>query len=245
MVLIVAVLCTSTPIFEKSGMNLREQMEQIYRDIPLDSIPWISSEPPGLLVRAVETGKVKPCKAVDLGCGAGHYAVWLAQQSFDVIGIDISRHAIKHAADLAARKGVSCRFVVGDLLGDVKKYYASFEFAYDWELLHHIFPEDRPHYVKNVHNLLRPNGKYFSLCFSERDAEFGGKGKYRRTPLGTTLYFSSEEELRELFEPFFHILELSTLEIPGKHKPHMANAVWLERRRRQNRKSQNDLAFSQ
>ena len=211
-------------------MDLREQMERIYGEIPPENIPWNLSAPPALLTGAVETGQIKPCRTLDLGCGVGNYAVWLALQGFDVTGIDFSRHAINHAIDLAARKGVSCRFVVADLLGDLKEFHAGFELAYDWEVLHHIFPEDRECYLLNVHNVLRPHGKYFSLCFSEKDSEFGGKGKIRGTPLGTTLYFSSEEELKQLFEPLFYILELNTVEIPGKYKPHLANAAWLERK---------------
>jgi len=105
-----------------------------------------------------------------------------------------------------------------------------FDFAYDWELLHHITPEDRPTYLQNVHNILRSNGLYFSVCFSEKDPDFGGKGKFRETPLGTILYFSSEEELKELYKPFFHVLELNTIEIRGKYGPHMANVAWLRRK---------------
>ncbi len=211
-------------------MNLNEQMEQIYRDIQPDNIPWNLSEPPGLLVEAVEAGKIECCKAVDLGCGTGNYAVWLAQQGFEVTGIDFSQHAIKQARDLAIRKGVSCLFAVADLLGDLKEFHTSFDFAYDWEVLHHIFPKDRPLYLQSVHNILRPKGIYLSVCFSEKDPEFGGKGKFRKTPLGTTLYFSSEEELKKLFDPFFHIYELNTVAIQGKYKPHLANSALLERK---------------
>ena len=111
----------------------------------------------------------------------------------------------------------------------MKKFHEHFDFAYDWEVLHHIFPEDRECYLNNVHSMLRPNGEYFSLCFSEKDSDFGGQGKYRKTPLGTTLYFSSEDELKELFDPLFHVCELSTVEIEGKYKPHLVNIAWLKR----------------
>ncbi len=211
-------------------MDLREQMDKIYRDIPLENIPWNMLEPPRLLVEAIESGMIKPCKAVDLGCGAGNYSVWLAGRGFDVTGIDISPQAIAHANELAARKGVSCRFIAADLLGDLKEYHGNFELAYDWEVLHHIFPDDRPWYIENVHSLLGPGGAYLSLCFSDKDPSFGGPDKFRTTNLGTVLYFSSEEELRELFAPRFDILELNTVEIPGKYGFHMANATWMKAR---------------
>ena len=211
-------------------MDLREQMDKIYRDIPLENIPWNMSEPPRLLVEAVQTGKIKPCKAVDLGCGAGNYSVWLAGWGFDVTGIDFSPQAIAHANELAAHKGVLCRFVAADLLGDLKEYHEVFDLAYDWELLHHIFPDNRPGYIKNVHSLLRPGGVYLSLCFSDKDTSFGGRDKFRTTNLGTVLYFSSEQELRELYAPRFDILELSTVESPGKYGSHMVNIAWMRAR---------------
>jgi SAM-dependent methyltransferase len=211
-------------------MDIHDQMEQIYRDMPLDKIPWNLTEPPPLLVEAVETGKIKPCRAVDLGCGAGNYAVWLAGKGFEVTGIDVSEKAIEHARALADRKGIACLFVAADLFGDMKEFLSAFDFAYDWEVLHHVFPDDRPKYIQNVHDILRPDGTYLSLCFSEKDPEFGGEGKFRKTPLGTTLYFSSEEELTKLYEPRFKILELNTIEVPGKYGPHLANVAWLQKK---------------
>jgi len=106
--------------------QLRDQMEQVYSDMPPENIPWNISRPPALLVKAVEDGRIKPCKAVDLGCGAGNYAVWLAQQGFDVTGLDISVHAVKLANQLAGEKGVSCRFAAADLLGDLRQYHDHF-----------------------------------------------------------------------------------------------------------------------
>jgi hypothetical protein len=51
---------------------------------------------------------------------------------------------------------------------------------------------------------------------------FGGGGKHRTTPLCTTLYCSSEDELRQLFEPFFHVEEMQICEVAGKRAPHIA-----------------------
>ena len=76
--------------------------------------------------------------------------------------------------------------------------------------------------------MLNPRGKFFSVCFSEKDSHFGGSGKYRKTPLGTILYFSSEHELREIFKPYFKIKEIKTIEIRGKPTSHLANYVFME-----------------
>ena len=209
--------------------RVRERMEHIYRNVPLGDIPWNFEQPPSLLVNAVNSGGIKPCKTADLGCGAGNYSVWLAGQGFDVTGFDISKEAVRYARLLASSRKVDCRFVVADLRGDLDRYRENFDFVMDWEVLHHVFPKDRPRYVQNVHDLLRPEGTYLSLCFSEDDEAFGGKGKVRETPLKTLLYFSNEDELRQLFAPMFEIVSLSTEEIPGKHGTHRVCVTKLAR----------------
>lgn len=201
----------------------REQMDRIYRELPLDEIPWNVESPPAALVDLVDSGWVQPSDAVDLGCGAGNYAVWLASKGFRVTGLDLSPCAIELATGLAKHKNVTCRFMAQDMTGVVKGFDNAFDFAFDWEVLHHVFPEDRGRYVMNVHRMLRSGGKYFSLCFSEDEPpSFGGNGEFRKTPLGTTLYFSSEGELRELFEPLFVIERLCTVEVAGKRGHHLA-----------------------
>lgn len=205
-------------------------IDKIYQKVPLEKIPWNSEMPPDELVELVQSGKVRPCKTIDLGCGAGNYAIYLASQGFEVTGVDSSPTAIKIATENAQKRGVRCRFIVADLLGDLHEVKETFDFGYDWELLHHIFPEDREKYVKNVYNLLNPGAQYLSVCFSEKDQQFGGVGKFRKTQLGTTLYFSSESEIRDLFSLYFTIKELKTIEISTKFASHYVIYSLSERR---------------
>ena len=211
-------------------VDMPVDMDEIYRKIPRKEIPWNIEEPPKALVELLEGGKVRPCKALDLGCGTGNYAIYLASKGFEVTGVDLSPTAIRIAQENARKKGVRCHFIAADLLGDLKEVKETFDFAYDWELLHHLFPEQRKRYVENVYRKLNSQGRYLSLCFSEKDPQFGGSGKYRETPLGTLLYFSSEDELTDLFEPYFHIDELRTIQISGKFAPHLAIYAFLEKR---------------
>ncbi|HNQ26201.1 MAG TPA: class I SAM-dependent methyltransferase [Methanoregulaceae archaeon] len=205
------------------------EMEEIYRKIAPEKIPWNIETPPDILVRLVRNRRLVPCRTIEFGCGAGNYAVWLAKQGFDVTGIDISPSAIDLARENARREGVRCTFVVADVLGDLPEVKGPFDFAFDWELLHHIYPEDRPRYVANVARLLRPGARYLSVCFHENDPQFGGSGKYRTTQIGTVLYFSSEEELRHLFAPSFTILALRAVAIRGKWGDHVANCAFMEK----------------
>jgi len=205
-------------------------MENIYREMPLDKIPWNIESPPEILQQIVKTGKIKPCKAIELGCGTGNYALYLAMMEFDVMGIDFSETAIEIAKKGLIDKDIMCQFMVCDVLGDFSEFKETFDFAYDWELLHHIFPPDRNKYLNNIIQILKPDGIYLSVCFSEDSPQFGGKGKYRKTPLDTVLYFSSESEMVSLFKPYFHIDELKTMNIAGKFSDHKVIYAYLRKK---------------
>ncbi|MHC4842182.1 MAG: class I SAM-dependent methyltransferase [Planctomycetota bacterium] len=208
----------------------QKRMDDIYKNMPLEEIPWNRETPPDLLVQLLETGKVQPCRAIDLGCGAGNYAIYLASRDFDVTGIDFSPIAIKIAEENAQARQVKCKFIVADVIKDFPGFHEGFDFAYDWGLLHHILPEHRQKYVKNIYNILNPKGKFLSLCFSEKDKGFEREGKYSKTDIGSTLYFSSENELRELFAPCFDIIELYTIRIEGKFETHTFNYVFMTKK---------------
>jgi len=58
-------------------VSLKDQMDGIYR-VCLSMRSRGTWRAADLLVDLVESRRVAPCDAVDLGCGAGNYAVWLA-----------------------------------------------------------------------------------------------------------------------------------------------------------------------
>ncbi|MGW7006058.1 SAM-dependent methyltransferase [Streptomyces sp. NPDC054933] len=66
-----------------------------------------SGNPNTVLVR--ETADLKPGTALDLGCGEGADAIWLAQREWRVTAVDISRVALDRAAKHAAAAGVRDR----------------------------------------------------------------------------------------------------------------------------------------
>ena len=199
---------------------IKEQMEKIYRDIDPDKIPWNIKTPPEILTGLTSKNIIMPCKVIELGCGTGNYVIYFSKLGFEATGVDISKSAIKIAIKSASNANVTCKFIVADVLGDLSENNEKYDFAYDWELLHHIFPGNREKYVNNVHKLLNPKGRYLSVCFSEDSPQFGGAGKYRSTLLGTVLYFSNEEEMKSLFTKYFVIEDLKTTEIMGKNGPH-------------------------
>jgi 2-polyprenyl-3-methyl-5-hydroxy-6-metoxy-1,4-benzoquinol methylase len=109
---------------------------------------------------------------IDLGCGAGRNAVWLAQQGFHVTAIDVSPHAVQLARAFAAETGVQIDAVEADVT-DLSEFPENhYDLAYDGRCLHLIVEQElRDAYLKNVLRLLRPSGTYFAINIGGRDEE--------------------------------------------------------------------------
>jgi SAM-dependent methyltransferase len=63
-----------------------------------------------------EASGLKPARALDLACGEGRNGVWLAEQGWQVTGVDFSQEAIEKAGRLAEHHGVEADWVCADLL---------------------------------------------------------------------------------------------------------------------------------
>ncbi|MBT2418970.1 class I SAM-dependent methyltransferase [Streptomyces sp. ISL-22] len=90
---------------ETPAVRAADFWETRYRD---GSRLW-SGRPNSLLVR--EAAELEPGSALDLGCGEGADAVWLASRGWRVTGVDISHTALERAVAHAADAGVSDRTV--------------------------------------------------------------------------------------------------------------------------------------
>jgi SAM-dependent methyltransferase len=73
------------------------------------------AEPNRFLVDEVE--EIEPGRALDVACGSGRNAVWLAFRGWKVTGVDFSGIALEQARGLAAERGVEVEWVEADLLG--------------------------------------------------------------------------------------------------------------------------------
>jgi SAM-dependent methyltransferase len=80
--------------------------------------------PNRFLVAEVEG--LEPGRALDVACGSGRNAVWLAGRGWKVTGVDFSEVALEQAGGLAAERGVEVEWVHADLLG-----WRPFEQAFD------------------------------------------------------------------------------------------------------------------
>lgn len=70
-------------------------------------------EPNRFLV--AEVGSLPPGRALDLACGSGRNAVWLARQGWSVVGADFSDVALERARGLAVERGVEVEWVEADV----------------------------------------------------------------------------------------------------------------------------------
>jgi len=115
-------------------------------------------------------------RAVDLGCGTGTNAVYLAQHGWDVVGVDFSSLAVDRARRRAQAAGVSrVRFLREDVteLSDL----GTFDLAYDIGCLHAVPAQRRPRYAKWLATSLRSGASYLLYAFTASD---GGPGIARR-----------------------------------------------------------------
>ena len=64
---------------------------------------------------ASEVADLPPGRALDLGCGEGRHAIWLASQGWQVTAIDFSSIGIDRARILAKKSGVEVEWLVADV----------------------------------------------------------------------------------------------------------------------------------
>ena len=213
---------------EKVG--IKEQMERIYRDIPLDKIPWNIKTPPEILVTTVTTNTAKTCKVIELGCGAGSYVVYFSRMGYDCTGMDISENAIRLAGISASTAGVDCKLIVADVTGDLSKWASTFDVVYDWELLDVSSRRTGEKYTDNVHRLLNAGGRYVSgvsarTALNSEAPENTGKPHWERSCI-----FRREKEMEVLFGKRFVICDLKTIDIEGKNAVHKAIYAFMKKK---------------
>lgn len=134
--------------------------------------PWDIGGPRPELERLVESGRLVPCWAIDLGCGTGDNVLYLAAHGFDVTGIDISTRVIAIAQEKARLAKLPCTFLVADVT-NLKEAENTFGLVVDNGCLHSLQssrPRDR--YVDAVLRLTKPGSFYFLRCFTRKRSRF-------------------------------------------------------------------------
>lgn len=116
------------------------------------------------LVSLVESGRIEPCRAIDLGCGAGANAIYLAEKGFDVTGVDYANSAIETARTRAIDAGVKVNFLVDDLT-NLQSITGKFDFLLDYGVLDDLRGKDRELYLQNMLPLTALGSRYMLWGF--------------------------------------------------------------------------------
>jgi 2-polyprenyl-3-methyl-5-hydroxy-6-metoxy-1,4-benzoquinol methylase len=141
--------------------------DRIYRTHPLAEIPWHSGQPDRYLVQLVNRGKIPKGRVLDMCSGDGTNSIYLASRGFEVHGVDISGTAVKIARERCQKRNLACAYEVGDVVN--LSFSEPFDFVFDRGCFHHVPRGEKPGYVATLKRLLRPGGKFFLLCFSDKN----------------------------------------------------------------------------
>jgi methyl halide transferase len=182
--------------------------------------PWDIGKPDSNLIQAVITVPIKPCKALEIGCGTGDNAIWLSQQGFRVVGVDTSEIAIEKAKEKTSRANTKCIFLVGNILKSHVED-APFGFAFDRGFYHTLGSgKERENFAEKVNDHLDKEGLWLSLL-GNADEQRNGQGPPQRTA----------RDIVNAVEPHFEILSLVSGAF-GSNRPNPPRAwVCLMRKR--------------
>lgn len=188
----------------KGIMGDQQHWDERYRT---GDLPWDTGQPSTELVRVVREGGVAACPTLELGCGTGTNAVWLASQGFDVTALDISPRAIERAKQRAALAGVRVHFLVADVSG-APHIGGPFGFFFDRGCYHCVreIEGGLDAYLRTVESALRPGAQGLILTGNANEPRTG-------PPI------VSEAELRRELGRVFEIVRLREFRfdpIPGE-----------------------------
>lgn len=173
-----------------------------YRD---GILPWDTGRPSTELQQLLAQQAIRPGRALELGCGTGTNAVWLAQQGFDVTGVDVAPLAVEQAQQRAQAAGVQARFIAADLF-QLPDLGPPFEFFFDRGCYHAVRREMPDAYAPAISKQLAPGARGLILAGNAREPHEPGP------PVVT------EELIRNELGAAFNILDLHEFrfdEVPG------------------------------
>ena len=163
--------------------------EDAYKTRP----PWDIGRPQPAFVELVQAGELNQGRVLDVGCGTGENALYLAERGFSVIGVDLSTRAIDAAKTKGSERKLKVDFRLANALSlDFKNAY--FDNAIDSGLFHTFNDNDRAVFAREIARVLKIDGRYFMLCFSDKEpTNWGGPRRVTR------------EEIEATFSPLFNI----------------------------------------
>ena len=153
--------------------------------------PWDIGRSQGVFERLEAAGEIAG-RVLDVGCGTGDNAIYLASRGYETWGVDSAPTAIAAARRKARGRGVRVTFVDGDAL-DLESLGRTFDTVVDCGFFHTLDDVERLRFAAGLEAALVPGGRYHMLCFSElQPGEYGP----RRV---------TQPEIRATFGKGFHV----------------------------------------
>jgi cyclopropane fatty-acyl-phospholipid synthase-like methyltransferase len=147
--------------------------------------PWEIGHPQPEFVHLEEGGEVRG-RVLDVGCGTGENALYYASRGHETWGIDFAPTAIRRAQQKAEGRAGAPHFQELSAL-DLSRLGSTFDTVTDCGMFHTFLDEHRPVYSASVASALRPGGRFFILCFSEREpTDWGGPRRVTQAELRST-----------------------------------------------------------
>ncbi|MDY6834869.1 MAG: class I SAM-dependent methyltransferase [Chloroflexota bacterium] len=128
--------------------------------------PWDTGKPDINLIRTITERPIQSRKTLEVGCGTGNNALWLAQQGFVVTAIDITDEAIIAGRNKACEVGANIQFAVVDFMTEAIPDLP-FGFIFDRGCFHSYRTHDEQRlFAEKVATCLEPEGLWLSLIGS-------------------------------------------------------------------------------
>ncbi|MEV5378349.1 class I SAM-dependent methyltransferase [Streptomyces nondiastaticus] len=172
-------------------------------------VPFFAAKPDENLAAYLDQGLIAPGRALDLGCGPGRNALYLASHGFEVDAVDLSPVAVAWAEDRAREAGVDVRFLCGDAFAlAATDLSGPYDLVVDSGCLHHLPPHRRVSYLDLLDRLLTPGGHLALTCFAAGEKGAGSElpdaDLYRERTLQGGLAYTPES-LRWIFSDLTEI----------------------------------------
>lgn len=167
-------------------------------------IPFFANRPDENLVAYLDRGLIRPRRVLELGCGPGRNAVFLAGTGARVDAVDLSPAAIAWAKERAGQAGLGAddvRFHCGDVFELTREELVGpYDLVYDSGCFHHLPPHRRISYLRLLDRVLAPGGHLGLVCFASgaMGSELPDEEFYRDTRLHGGLAYTPES-LRWIF----------------------------------------------
>lgn len=188
----------------------KEFWEDFYKD-KTKEIPFFKIKGPDENLVEYFNNGLAPNRVLELGCGPGRNAIYMAKQSCKVDALDISENAIKWARERALEEMVNINFHCVSLF-DFKFEPHSYDFIYDCGLFHHLAPHRRLTYLEIINKALKKGGYFGIVCFNTDGAlDTSDWDVYREGSLKRGIGYT-EGRLKEVFCYDFNILDFRKME---------------------------------